>query len=62
VRNWPTAERGPKLSIAMAQPQAMTTAGVRQEMGRTVEEMVVMSNSRKLAGRDCTLPRQRQFK
>src|SRR5262249_3273203 len=32
LRNWPTAERGPKLSIAMAQPQAMTKTGVRQEL------------------------------
>src|SRR5262245_10603683 len=30
VRNWPIAERGPKLSKAMRQPQPTTKAGVRQ--------------------------------
>jgi hypothetical protein len=59
VRNWPTAERGPKLSIAIAQPQQMTTAGVRQDMGRAVEEMVVIEQFQQLAGRGRTLPPRR---
>jgi hypothetical protein len=32
--------------MAIAQPAAIMTAGVRQDMGRAVEEMVVMSNSK----------------
>ena len=30
VRNWPSAERGPNAIIAMAQPTAISTTGVRQ--------------------------------
>src|ERR1700710_1908017 len=30
VRNWPSAERGPNAISAMAQPTAISTAGVRQ--------------------------------
>ena len=30
-RNWPSDERGPKESNAIAQPTAISTAGVRQE-------------------------------
>src|ERR1700674_542147 len=32
VRNWPTAERGPKLSMAMRQPHKTMTVGVRQDV------------------------------
>jgi hypothetical protein len=31
--------------MAIAHPQPITTAGVRQDMGRAVEETVVMGNS-----------------
>ena len=33
VRNWPSAERGPKAISAIAQPTAISTTGVRQETG-----------------------------
>jgi len=31
VRNWPSAERGPKAMSAMAQPTAISTTGVRHD-------------------------------
>src|SRR6188474_313368 len=31
VRNWPSAERGPNAMSEIAQPTAISTAGVRQE-------------------------------
>src|SRR5581483_2137670 len=42
VRNWPTAERGPKLNSAIKQPQKITTAGVRQvSAGDPADDVVV---------------------
>ena len=40
VRNWPSAERGPKASIAITQPQTIRTAGVRQARPGAVVETV----------------------
>ena len=37
VRNKPSVERGPKLIIAIAQPQTTITAGVRQLVELTTE-------------------------
>jgi hypothetical protein len=39
-RNCPSAERGPKLIIAMTQPQMTMTAGVRQLRRLTAGDMV----------------------
>ena len=44
VRNWPSAERGPKAISAMAQPTAISTTGVRHDAsfngaGAVVDDM-----------------------
>src|SRR5215472_4054256 len=43
VRNWPTAERGPKLSNAIKHPHKTTTAGVRHTAGRIDISLVVIA-------------------
>src|SRR5216683_3608215 len=49
----PRLERGPKLNKAIAQPQAMTTSGVRQEIREAaLRSPVVTDMQTPLLGRD----------
>jgi hypothetical protein len=46
VRNWPTAERGPKLTSATAHPHATTTSGVRHlAPGNDISPVVISCRS-----------------
>src|ERR1043165_6563423 len=58
VRNWPSAERGPKAINAMAQPTAISTIGVRQDAsfrgaGAVVDDMGSPGDSAPDSARGC---------
>src|SRR5262245_41746614 len=44
VRNWPMAERGPKLNNAIRQPHPTTTTGVRQPTRSAAERVVILES------------------